>query len=154
MVYGIITFVPPAGTWPSDGVRSETMIFFQKSKFLRSARPAEAATNFERPFTPRTSLRSPRNFGNARFRRFANFDFLTSKIFFRKKIGFFFRKNNRRQKIKICKSSETHVAQISRRSERSSKGKRTFEVRFDRFDNSFGSIDNFNCPAYLGGPLC
>ena len=36
-----------------------------------------AKTNFERPFTPRTSLRSPRNFGNARFRRFANFDFLT-----------------------------------------------------------------------------
>ena len=57
---------------------------------LRSARPAEAATNFERPFTPRTSLRSPRNFGNARFRRFANFDFLTPKIFFSKKKLFFF----------------------------------------------------------------
>ena len=42
-------------------------------------------TNFERPFTPRTSLRSPRNFGNARFRRFANFDFLTPKIFFSEK---------------------------------------------------------------------
>ena len=49
---------------------------------LRSARPAEAATNFERPFTPRTSLRSARNFRNARFRRFANFDFLTSIFFF------------------------------------------------------------------------
>ena len=63
---------------------------FIPDKFLRSARPAEAATNFERPFTPRTSLRSPRNFGNARFRRFANFDFLTSKIFFRKKFRIFF----------------------------------------------------------------
>ena len=40
-----------------------------------------ATANFERPFTPRTSLRSPRNFGNARFRRFATFDFSTS-IFF------------------------------------------------------------------------
>ena len=58
----------------------------------------------------------------------------------------------RREKIEICKSSETRVAEVSRRSEPSSRGKRTFEVRFDRFDNSFGSIDN--CPAYLGGPLC
>ena len=57
---------------------------------LRSARPAEAATNFERPFTPRTSLRSSRNFGNTRFRRFANFDFLTPKNFFRKKNRIFF----------------------------------------------------------------
>ena len=46
--------------------------------------------NFERPFTLRTSLRSPRNFGNARFRRFANFDFLTSKSFFPKKFRIFF----------------------------------------------------------------
>ena len=29
---------------------------------------------------------------------------------------------------------------------------RSVRRRFDRFDNSFGSIDN--CPAYLGGPLC
>ena len=43
------------------------------------------------PFTPRTSLQSPRNFGNARFRRFANFDVLTSIFFFSgKKIVFFF----------------------------------------------------------------
>ena len=47
---------------------------------------------------------------------------------------FFFR----RQKIEICKSSKTRVAEVSWRSERSSRGKRTFEVRFDRFDNSFG----------------
>ena len=46
--------------------------------------------NFERPFTPRTSLRLARNFGNARFRRFANFEFLTPKIFFRKKNLIFF----------------------------------------------------------------
>ena len=63
-----------------------------QTKFLRSARPAEAATNFERPFTPRTSLRSPRNFGNARFKRFATFDFLTPKNVFRKIFReFFFR---------------------------------------------------------------
>ena len=50
-----------------------------------------ATANFERPFTPRTWLRSPRNFGNARFRRFANFDFSTpppKKT--KKKSGFFF----------------------------------------------------------------
>ena len=91
------------------------------------------------PFTPRTSLRSPRNFGNARFRRFANFDFLTPKFycfsqtnselffwFFAPKFLpiFFFR----RRKIESCKSSETRVAEVSRRSERSSRGKRTFEV--------------------------
>ena len=52
-------------------------------------------TNFERPFTPRTSLRSPRNFGNARFRRFANFDFLTPKTFFGKNSG---QKNCQNQK--------------------------------------------------------
>ena len=57
---------------------------------LRSARSAEAATNFERPFTPRTSLRSPRNFGNARFRRFANFDVLTPKKKNRKTIWILF----------------------------------------------------------------
>ena len=49
-----------------------------------------ATTNFESPFTPRTSLRSPRNFGNARFRRFANFDFSTPKKNCRKKIRLFF----------------------------------------------------------------
>ena len=38
---------------------------------------------------------------------------------------FFFR----RQKIEICKSSETRVTEVSRRSERSSRGNRTFEVR-------------------------
>ena len=34
----------------------------------------------------------------------------------------------RRRKIESCKSSETRVAEVSRRSERSSRGKRTFEV--------------------------
>ena len=32
-----------------------------------------------------------------------------------------------------------------------SGGWREVRRRFDRFDNSFGSIDN--CPAYLGGPM-
>ena len=40
---------------------------------------AEATSNFERPFTPRTWLRSASNFGKMRFRRFATFDFSTPK---------------------------------------------------------------------------
>ena len=39
------------------------------------------------------------------------------------------KKKIQRQKIEICKSSETRIAEVSWRSERSSKGKRTFEVR-------------------------
>ena len=46
----------------------------------------------------------------------------TNPIFFLK---FFFR----RRKIEICKSSETRVAEVSWRSERRERGKRTFEVR-------------------------
>ena len=41
-----------------------------------------ATTNFERPFTPLTPLRSARNFGNAHFGRFATFDFSTPKTNF------------------------------------------------------------------------
>ena len=48
-----------------------------------------SASNFERPFAPRTSLRSPRNFGSTHFGRFATFDFLTPKIFFQIFFGFF-----------------------------------------------------------------
>ena len=44
--------------------------------------------NFERPFTPRTWLRSARNFGKTRFRRFAIFHFSTPE----KKLDFFFAK--------------------------------------------------------------
>ena len=56
------------------------------------ANPAEAANkkkseNFERPFTPRTWLRSASNFGKTRFGRFATFHFSTSKIFFREFFG-------------------------------------------------------------------
>ena len=40
---------------------------------------AEATSNFERLFTPRTWLRSASNFGKTRFRRFATFDFSTPK---------------------------------------------------------------------------
>ena len=43
---------------------------------------AEATSNFERPFTPRTWLRSASNFGKTRFRRFATFDFSTPKTKF------------------------------------------------------------------------
>ena len=46
-----------------------------------------------------------------------------------KKPDLFLKKIFRRQKIEICKSSETRVAEVSRRSEPSSGGKRTFEVR-------------------------
>ena len=38
-------------------------------------------------------------------------------------------KKFRRQKIKSCKSSETRFPEVSRRSERSSRDERTFEVR-------------------------
>ena len=47
--------------------------------------------NFERPFTPRTWLRSARNFGQTRFRRFATFHFSTPK----KDLGRFFGKKFR-----------------------------------------------------------
>ena len=47
----------------------------------------------------------------------------------KKKSEFFSGNFFRRQKIEICKSSETRVAEVSWRSERSSRGKRTFEVR-------------------------
>ena len=49
-----------------------------------------ATTNFERPFTPQTWLRSVRNFDNARFGRFVTFDFSTSKFFFTEKKSDFF----------------------------------------------------------------
>ena len=52
-------------------------------------RRTAASANFERPFTPRTWLRSARNFGNARFGRFATFDFST-----RKKLGEIFGSKN------------------------------------------------------------
>ena len=52
--------------------------------------PFHDASNFERLFAPRTSLGSPRNFGKTRFGRFATFDFLTPKIFFRKIFRIFF----------------------------------------------------------------
>ena len=47
----------------------------------------------------------------------------------KKKRGTLSEKKNRRQKIESCKSSETRFPEVSRRSERSSRGKRTFEVR-------------------------
>ena len=48
----------------------------------------------------------------------------------RKKLRNKFRiKNIRRQKIESCKSSETRFPEVSRRSERSSRFERTFEVR-------------------------
>ena len=47
----------------------------------------------------------------------------------KKNPNLFPKKKNWRQKIEICKSSETRVAEVSQRSERSSRGKRTFEVR-------------------------
>ena len=58
--------------------------------FYEGGLPYDRTANFERLFTLRTSLRSPRNFGNARFRRFANFDFLTPKKKNWKKFRMFF----------------------------------------------------------------
>ncbi len=47
-----------------------------------SFRRREIFRFFVRPFTPPGWLRSVRNFGKTRFRRFPTFDFSTSKIFF------------------------------------------------------------------------
>ena len=59
-------------------------MYFHEIYLLEAFTPR--TSNFERPFTPRTSLRSASNFGKTRFRRFATFDFSTPK------------KKNRRQK--------------------------------------------------------
>ena len=59
-----------------DGL--QLSIFRRQKKFCRP--------NFKRPFTPPTWLRSARNFGKTRFRRFASFDFATLNFFFGKKI--------------------------------------------------------------------
>ena len=58
-----------------------------------SRRGHTATTNFERSVTPRTSVRSPPNFGKTRFGRFAKIDF------FSKFLTFFFFFNFFRTKI-------------------------------------------------------
>ena len=62
--------------------------FVSVETFIKAPRTRSRLRNL--PFTPRTSLRSPRSFGNARFRRFTNFDFLTPIFFFGKNLVFFF----------------------------------------------------------------
>ena len=56
--------------------------YFHEIYLLEAFTPR--TSNFERPFTPRTSLRSASNFGKTRFRRFATFDFSTPKKKFRR----------------------------------------------------------------------
>ena len=53
-------------------------------------------------------------------------------------------KRNRRQNIEICKSSETRVAEVSRRSEPSSRGNRTFEVRGGKNNTRLGDDQPHN----------
>ena len=66
--------------------------------FQRRLANSDFFRNFERPFTPRTWLRSARNFGKTRFRQFATFHFSTLKLswkmFSAKILGldFFFKK--------------------------------------------------------------
>merc|ERR1712078_192742 len=71
--------------------------------FVRSlVRSLAFFRNFERPFTRRTWLRSARNFGKTRFRRFATFDFLTSNFFWKTFFGgrfFFPRRQVRLEKL-------------------------------------------------------
>ena len=54
----------------------------KKKKSPFRMQPKKNCRNFKRPFIPRTWLRSARNFGKTRFRRFPTFDFSTSKNFF------------------------------------------------------------------------
>ena len=65
-----------------NGVTLFVVVTARLRRFEVPRLQSAATANFERPFTPQTWLRSPRNFGNARFRRFANFDFLTPKLDF------------------------------------------------------------------------
>ena len=53
----------------------------------------------------------------------------------KKKIQFLFRKKFRRQKIESCKSSETRFPEVSRRSERSSRGERKLLMRRPSMQN-------------------
>ena len=78
--------------------------------------PSKAKNLEELDFDVRKSLAPRKSTENDEKPRKKNPNFFP-KIFFR------------RQKIEICKSSETRVAEVSWRSERSSRGNRTFEVR-------------------------
>ena len=84
----------------------------------------------------RTDLRI--NLSGAKFDAEADFDVrsavgapkprhIDEKLIFR--FENFVEKKFQRRKIESCKSSETRVAEVSRRSELSSRGERTFEVR-------------------------
>ena len=57
--------------------------FENLQKILRSARPAEVATNFERPFTPRTAPIAAK-LRQRTFQTICQFDFLTPNLFFLK----------------------------------------------------------------------
>ena len=85
-------------------------------------KPKRKIENFERPFTPRTWLRSVRNFGKTRFRRFRTIpdvSFLTpkKKSTEKNRPKIFAGKIFRRQKIENCKSFETRFAEVWRRLE-------------------------------------
>ena len=51
-------------------------------KFRTDGKNSDGRKNFGRPFTPRTWLRSARNFGKTRFRWFAMFHFSTLNFFY------------------------------------------------------------------------
>ena len=59
-------------------------------KFRTDGKNSDGRKNFGRPFTPRTWLRSARNFGKTRFKRFASFHFSTLKLFWNFFQGFDF----------------------------------------------------------------
>ena len=76
---------------------------------------SEAKFDAEADFDVKKSLAAPKSSENHEKPK-TNRQKLIEKIF-------------RRQKIESCKSSETRFAEVSRRSEPCSRGKRTFEVR-------------------------
>ena len=73
------------------GRHTSTLVDVRAVRHRNGSSKKISCTTDGRPFTPRTWLRSPRNFGNARFRRFAKFDFLKPKKKSEKKFDFFFR---------------------------------------------------------------
>ena len=71
----------PAGAYLPETKLMDFTCTFLARYFSICSYATAATTNFERPFTPRNSLRSARNFANARHGRFATLDLSTPKNF-------------------------------------------------------------------------
>ena len=121
---------------------SETRVVEVSRRSERSSRGTRTSSSNERPRQRRTSnVRLPLELPPDRAQTSATciWDNLEKMIFSKKMtkniFGYFRTKNVskkhnfQRQKIESCKSSKTRVAEVSRRSERCSRGKQTSEVR-------------------------